>query len=48
MKEAVTAKLCIQCSEFYAEAMMMLQKDSVRQIIDKDWIPLVSYYLFHS
>uniref|UniRef100_A0A069DX83 Putative programmed cell death protein n=1 Tax=Panstrongylus megistus TaxID=65343 RepID=A0A069DX83_9HEMI len=42
MKEAVIAKLCIQCSEFYAEAMMMLQKDSVRQIIDKNWIPLVA------
>ncbi|BES95190.1 unnamed protein product [Nesidiocoris tenuis] len=42
MKEAVVAKLCAQCTEFYAEAMVALQKDSVRNIIDKDWVPLVA------
>ncbi|KAF6206279.1 hypothetical protein GE061_017508 [Apolygus lucorum] len=42
MKDAVIAKLCAQCTEFYAEAMVALQKDSVRNIIDKDWVPLIA------
>ncbi|XP_024083246.1 programmed cell death 6-interacting protein [Cimex lectularius] len=42
MKEAVVAKLCAQCTEFYADTMVLLQKDGVRNIVEKDWIPLVA------
>lgn len=42
MKDAVTAKLASQCEELYAEALRLMQKDSVRPIWDKDWIPIVS------
>lgn len=42
MKEAIIARLCVQSSEFFAEAMVALQKDSVRNLIDKDWVPFIA------
>lgn len=42
MKDGIIAKLASQCEDFYAEALKLLQKESVRHIIDKDWIGLVA------
>ncbi|XP_075232004.1 programmed cell death 6-interacting protein-like protein AliX isoform X2 [Lycorma delicatula] len=42
MKDAVIAKLSSQCEELYAECMRVFQKESVRQIWDKDWIPIIA------
>ena len=44
MKPAVTAKLAHQCSDLYAEAMKLLQLDSIRGLwpkVCKDIIPVI-------
>lgn len=42
MKEAIRAKLANQAEELYADALKLMQKDSVRPLWDKDWLPIVS------
>nr|XP_024219620.1 programmed cell death 6-interacting protein isoform X1 [Halyomorpha halys] len=42
MKEGITAKLCSQCNEYYAEALSAIQRESVRQFWDREWVPLVA------
>ncbi|XP_050073837.1 programmed cell death 6-interacting protein [Anopheles maculipalpis] len=42
MKDLVVAKLCAQCEELYSETLRSMQRDSVRPLWDKEWIPQVA------
>ncbi|GAB6032031.1 hypothetical protein CHUAL_010402 [Chamberlinius hualienensis] len=42
MKDLVVAKIASQCEDLYADALKLLQRDSVRTLWDKDWIPMVA------
>ncbi|CAG7817435.1 unnamed protein product [Allacma fusca] len=42
MKDAIVAKLCAQAEELYADSMRQLQKDTVKHLWDKEWLPTVA------
>lgn len=42
MKDLVIAKLCCQCEDMYSETLKMMQKDSIRSLWDRDWIPVAA------
>ncbi|KAI0233522.1 Programmed cell death 6-interacting protein [Lamellibrachia satsuma] len=42
MKPANVARLCMQCSDFYADAMKLLQLESLRPLWPKEWIMSVA------
>lgn len=42
MKDAIIAKLCSQAEEMYSDVVNLFQKDILRNLWDKDWIPIVT------
>lgn len=42
MKDQVIAKLASQNEEMYADVLKAMQKDSLKALWDKDWIPIVA------
>lgn len=48
MKDSIVAKLAQQCEELYAECLKVFQRDNVKGLWDKDWIPLVSQFFLIS
>ncbi len=42
MKDNIIAKLCSQCEDMYANLMRSIQKESVRNLWESDWLPNVS------
>lgn len=45
MKDVVIAKLASQTEEYYAEALKLFQKEIFRSFWDKEWIPLVNFFI---
>lgn len=46
MKDAIIAKLACQCEKLYAEVLQDAQKDGVRALWERDWLPKVSFFFF--
>jgi len=44
MKDALIAKLSSQCEELYVEVLKLFQKELLRSLWDKEWIPTVSIF----
>lgn len=42
LKDPVIAKLSAQCEDMYAECLKLLQRENMKHLWDKDWIPIVS------
>ncbi|KAJ0177559.1 hypothetical protein K1T71_006432 [Dendrolimus kikuchii] len=42
MKESMVAKVCAQCEEFYTDALRMMQKEHLKPLWERDWIPTVA------
>lgn len=42
MKDNVVAKLCSQCEEMYGDALKHLQRETLKGLWDREWIPRVA------
>lgn len=43
MKDQIVAKLASQCEELYGECLKTFQRENLKQLWDKEWIPTVSF-----
>ncbi|ROT61518.1 ALG-2 interacting protein x [Penaeus vannamei] len=41
-KDAIIAKLCAQCEDMYGETLKLFQRESIKQLWDREWIPRIS------
>lgn len=41
MKDTIVAKLASQCEDLYADCLKTFQRENLKLIWDKDWIPTV-------
>nr|XP_023015780.1 programmed cell death 6-interacting protein [Leptinotarsa decemlineata] len=42
MKDAIVAKLASTCEDLYAECLKTFQRENLKHIWDKDWIPMIA------
>ncbi|ODN01568.1 Programmed cell death 6-interacting protein [Orchesella cincta] len=42
MKDAIVAKLCVQAEDMYADALRQMQRDAVKHLWDREWLPIVA------
>ena len=42
MKESIIAKLSKHADDLFSDVLKNMQKESVRSLWDKDWVPVVS------
>lgn len=42
MKDQVVAKLCSQCEDMFGDALKHLQKETLKTLWDREWIPRVA------
>ncbi|XP_068909383.1 programmed cell death 6-interacting protein [Tenebrio molitor] len=42
MKDSIVAKLASQCEDLYGESLKVFQRENLKHIWEKDWIPLIA------
>ncbi|UYV60545.1 PDCD6IP, partial [Cordylochernes scorpioides] len=42
MKEGILAKVASQCEDLYGDALKQMQRDAIKSIWDKEWLPVVA------
>lgn len=42
MKDVIVAKLCSQCEELFSDTLKHLQRETLKGLWDRDWIPRVA------
>ncbi|XP_043204066.1 programmed cell death 6-interacting protein-like [Amphibalanus amphitrite] len=42
MKEAIIAKLCAQCDDYYSESLKAMQRESVKSLWEREWLSTVA------
>lgn len=43
MKDNIVAKLAAQCEELYAECYKICNRDNIKTLWDREWLPMVFF-----